>query len=119
MYGAALLQAIDEAGVAVLTLTEGLQDEELLASRLTRGETARHLRLLTEAAGALPDEIRGQMPEVDWAGLKATGTSLIGPTGPAMDEALLMGAKALVPGILMWMRVYKQQHPEWFAISVA
>jgi len=57
MFGAALLKTIEEAGIAVLTLTEGLQDSELLASRLTRQEVTRQLRLLLEAAAALPPEL--------------------------------------------------------------
>ena len=119
MFGAALLKTIDEAGVAVLTLTEGLQDDELLGSRLTRAEVLRHLRLFTEAALNLSDEMRADMPEVDWAGIQATAAALAGPPGPALDEALLMGAQALAPGVLMWLRVYKQQHPQWFSMSVA
>jgi hypothetical protein len=119
MFGAALLKTIDEAGVAVLTLTEGLQDDELLGSRLTRSEVLRHLKLFTEAALSLSAEMRADMPEVDWAGLQSAATPLAGPAGPALDEALLMGAKALVPGVLMWLRVYKQQHPQWFSMLVA
>lgn len=38
MYAAALFKTMEESGVAVLTLVEGLQDGELLASRLTRQE---------------------------------------------------------------------------------
>ncbi len=116
---ALLLQTIDDAGVAVMTLTEGLQDEELVASRLTRSETIRHLILLTEAARGLPEDLRSGMPEVDWAGLAATGQALSGPRGPAMDEALLVGAKAHVPATLMWLRVYQTQHPEWFVRAAA
>lgn len=119
MYGAALLKAIDESGVAILTLTEGLQDDELLASRLTRAEVARHLRLLVDATQALPESMRAGMPEVGWAELQATGSALSGPPGLALDDALLVGSKILVPAALMWLRVYRQQHPEWFSMSLA
>ncbi len=119
MSGATLLQAIDDAGVSVMTLTEGLQDDELVASRLTRAETIRHLLLLTQAANGLPDAMRAGMPEVDWAGLSATGQALSGPRGPAQDEALILGAKALVPAALMWLRVYRTQQPDWFSLTSA
>ncbi len=119
MAASTLLLAIEDAGVGVMTLTEGLQDDELVASRLTRAETIRHLLLLTEAANGLPDAMRAGMPEVDWTGLSATGQALSGPRGPAQDEALLVGAKALVPAALMWLRVYRTQQPDWFTPSGA
>jgi len=105
--------------VAVLTLTEGLQDDELLASRLTRSEVARQLRLFAEAAVGLPGGVRAEMPEVDWPAMATAAAALAGPAGPALDDALLLASKALVPTTLMWLRVYKQQHPEWFSMSVA
>lgn len=117
MFGAALLKTIEEAGVAVLTLTEGLQDSELLASRLTRQEVVRQLRLLTEAAAALPPELRDGMPEVDWAGMAAAGQALAGPGGRELDDALVFGARALTPALMMWLRVYRQQHPQWFKMT--
>jgi uncharacterized protein (UPF0212 family) len=119
MYGAALLKTIEETGVGVLTLVEGLQDSELLSSRLTRSEVTRQLRMLTEAAMALPSEVRTAMPEVDWAGIGTAGNALAGPAGGELDEAMVVASRALVPATLMWMRVYKQQHPEWFSMSIA
>jgi hypothetical protein len=119
MYGAALLKTIEETGVGVLTLVEGLQDSELLASRLTRSEVARQLRMLTEAAMALPSEVRTGMPEVDWAGIGTAGNALAGPAGSELDDALVFASRALVPATLMWMRVYRQQHPEWFSMNIA
>lgn len=118
LYSAALLQSIEEAGVGVLTLAEGLSDGELIGSRLTRQEVARQLRILTEAAAALPDEIRTGMPEIDWAGIGAAGSALAGPAGPALDDALVFAARALTPATLMWMRIYRQQHPQWFQIAL-
>ncbi len=118
MFAAALLQSMDEAGVAVLTLTEGLLDSELLASRLTRAEVARQLSLLIGAAAALPAAQRDGMPEIDWAGLAATGLALAGPVGAARDDALVFGARALTPATMMWLRVYRQQHPQWFRMQM-
>jgi hypothetical protein len=118
MYGAALLKAMEDTGVAVLTLTEGLEDSELLASRLTRSEVARQLLLFTEAATALPVEQRDAMPEVDWGGIAAASLALGGPSGLALDEALILGARTLAPTALMWLRVYRQQHPQWFTMAV-
>lgn len=119
MYGAALLKTIEESGVAVLTLTEGLEDSELLASRLTRGEVERQFKLLAVAASGLPETWRAQLPEIDWAGLQACGMTLEGPKGAALDDALVFGARALVPATLMWLRVYRQQQPQLFSMNLA
>ncbi len=118
MYSAALLHAIEDAGTGVLTLTEGLQDDELLASRLTRAEVTRQLRILIEAASALPQDMRDAMPEVDWPGILATGPTLVGPAGAALNDAMLFGVSSLVPATLMWLRVYRQQNPQWFKMAL-
>ena len=119
MYGAALLKTIDETGVAVLTLTEGLEDSELLASRLTRGEVERQFKLLAMAASGLPETWRSQLPEVDWDGLQGCAITLDGPRGAELDEALVFAARSLVPATLMWLRVYRQQQPQLFAMTIA
>jgi hypothetical protein len=117
MYGAALLNIMTDAGVAVMTLTEGIEDRELIASRLTRAEVARQARILIEAAMNLPQLIREGMPEIDWAGISGAGSALSGPAGRAMDDALVFASRALIPATLMWMRVYQQQHPDWFILT--
>lgn len=117
MYAAALFKTMEESGVAVLTLVEGLQDGELLASRLTRQEVTRQMRLMLEAAAALPSEMRRAMPEVDWTGMATVGKALAGPAGPELDEAMVFGSRALTPAFMMWLRVYQQQHPDWFKMQ--
>jgi uncharacterized protein with HEPN domain len=119
MFIAALLKTMDEAGVAVLTLTEGLEDEELLGSRLTRQEVLRHLRQWAEAAEGMPTAQQQGMPEIDWPGLAAAGRTLMGAPCPALDEALVFATRSLVPATLMWLRLYRQQQPQWFNLSMA
>jgi hypothetical protein len=116
MFNAALLKTLDEAGMAVLTLTEGLETAELLGSRLTRSEVLRHMHLWSDAALGLPEPQRQGMPEVDWAAIEGAHGALKGSPGPALDDALILGTTTLVPNTLMWLRVYRQQHPEWFAM---
>jgi hypothetical protein len=122
MLAAALLKNIEDAGVGILTLVEGVEDRELLASRLTRQEVTRQLRQLVQAAVALPAEQQASMPEIPWDALATCHQALDGPsaaTGLALDEALLMAIHGSVPAALMWMRVYRQQHPEWFKLTPA
>ncbi|TAK94743.1 MAG: hypothetical protein EPO09_09005 [Aquabacterium sp.] len=114
MYAAALFKTIEEAGIAVLTLVEGVQDSELLASRLTRQEVTRQMRLMLEAATALPSDMREAMPEIDWSGMATVGKALSGSTKVELDEALVFCSRALTPALMMWLRVYQQQHPDWF-----
>lgn len=118
MYGAALLKAIDESGINILTLVEGVVPSELLASRLTQMEVIHQLRTLIDAADGLPAAVREGMPEIDWPGIRAAGQALSGPPGPARNDALLFASQALVPATLMWLRVYQQQHPDWFAMTL-
>lgn len=119
MYAAALFKTIEEAGVAVLTLVEGIQDSELLASRLTRQEVTRQMRLLLEAAAALPPDMRTAMPEIDWPGMATVGKALSGTVKTELDEAVVFCARALTPALMMWLRVYQQQHPDWFKMQLS
>lgn len=113
MITAPLLHLIQNAGEAVLTLTEGLALVDLQRSRLTRAETKRQLQSLASALCDAPDALRHQMPEIDWAGWRATRLALPTP-GAQQDEALWFAVQSLVPATLSWLRVYRQDHPELF-----
>ena len=113
MFSASLLSIIEEASVAVLTLTEGLEREEFLHSRLTRAEVGRQLKTMTDIAIKLPPETRTMMAEVDWEGWEATARRLSQP-GPEADDALWFATQALIPATIMWLRVYRQNQPELF-----
>lgn len=56
MFGATLLRAIEEAGIGVLTLTEGIEKDELLRSRLTRHEVCNQLFTLSTCLSQLPPQ---------------------------------------------------------------
>lgn len=113
MITAPMLQLIQEAGEGVLTLTEGLQQDELLRSRLTRAEVQRQLQRLADTLADAPDAMRHLMPEIDWAGWRAARLALPAP-GAQQDEALWFAVQSLVPATLSWLRVYRQSHPELF-----
>ncbi|WP_428422178.1 hypothetical protein [Methylibium sp.] len=113
MITAPMLQLTHDAGEAVLILTEGLQQTELLRSRLTRAEVQRQLLRLADTLADAPDALRHLMPEIDWAGWRATRLALPVP-GAGQDEALWFAVQSLVPATLSWLRVYRQSHPELF-----
>ncbi|CDQ10240.1 conserved hypothetical protein [Acidithiobacillus ferrivorans] len=104
---------IEAAGTAVLTLTEGLEKEEFLASRLTRAETRRQLRLMSAAALLLSAEIHALMVEIDWDGWRTLDQRLA-TSDQAADILLWLAVRALAPDTLMWLRVYRKNQPEWF-----
>lgn len=113
MMTAAMLGTIQEAGEAVLVLTDGLEEGELLASRLTRAEVTRQLKVLASALRNLPEESVRAMPEIDWAGWRGMASGL-SQTGPICDDSLWFGVRSLVPATISWLRVYRQSHPELF-----
>lgn len=113
MITAPLLKLVEAAGEAVLILTEGLPLSDLLRSRLTRAEVQRQLQCLADTLGDVPDALRHQMPEIDWAGWRATRLALPQP-GAAQDDALAFAVQSLVPATLSWLRVYRQSHPGLF-----
>lgn len=118
MLNASLLSIIEEAGVAVLTLTEGLEKDEFLASRLTRAETQRQLRIIAETAAGLPSHVRTLLAEVDWDGWQAVAQR-IDAGGETEAEALWFAVRALTPAVLMWLRVYRKSLPELFECKPA
>jgi len=111
---AAVLGAIQQAGEAVLGLTHGLAEVELLASGTKRGEVARQLGLLATALRHLPRDAMRSMPEIDWAGWRGMASSLDQLGGLARDEALWFGAHSLVPATLSTLQQYRATRPELF-----
>ncbi len=108
--------AIEEAGTAVLTLTEALEKEEFLTSRLTRAETRRQLRIMCESTLLLSPEIHTLLVEIDWDGWRALGQRLT-TGGKAEDTLLWLAVHTLAPDTLMWLRVYRKNQPEWFKVD--
>ena len=114
MFNRSLLSIIEEAGIAVLTLTEGLEKDEFLSSRLTRAETRRQVAIMGESAARLALQIQTLFAEVDWSGWRAVARQL-GEHGHAEQEALWIAVRSLVPDTLIWLRVYRKNQPEVFA----
>lgn len=114
IMNSALLKLIEQAGTAIATLIEGLEQKELLRSRLTRAEVQRQLKILADSAAQVPPSARADMPELDWSGWDAMRTRFAAPAGEALDEALWFACEALVPATLLWLRVYQQSQPESF-----
>lgn len=115
LYTAATLSNIEEAGQSILILSEWLEREELLRSRLTRGEITRLLTLLAESLEGLPDTLHQAMPELDRAAWHRTLRQLHDSAGA--DDALCFAVQSLLPATLMWLRTYRHHQPELFSFS--
>jgi uncharacterized protein with HEPN domain len=119
MLNGALFAIIEEAATAVMILTEEVTQDELLASRLTRGEVVRQLLTIADTLAMVPAETRSQMPELAWDGWNATA-HVLNATNPKTDElgdALWFAARSLAPATVMWLRVYRQNQPELFTFQ--
>jgi uncharacterized protein with HEPN domain len=113
MITAAMLSLIQQCGEGALVLTDGLEQADLLRSRLTRDATRQQLRTLADTLAGLSERARQAIPEIDWAGWRAVRATLDTP-GPAQDEALWFAVRSLVPATLSWLRIYRHNSPELF-----
>lgn len=117
LLSSALLSIIDDAGRAVLTLTEGVARDELLRSRLTRAEVLRQTCVLAAGAAGVPDGLRERIPEIDWPGW-ATLRRQLSDSAPAQQgEALWFAVESLVPATLLWLQVYRASEPALFRME--
>lgn len=117
MLSGALLSIVEDACTTVLTLTEGLEEEEFLRSRLTRQEVTRQLRTLSDTLANVPPEVRARLPELDWDGWRACAQQFAGPAGGTQDEALWFAVRSLAPATVMWLRVHRKSQPELFSFT--
>jgi uncharacterized protein with HEPN domain len=118
MLDAAMLTIIDEAGVNVLTLTEGLDETEFFATRLTRHEVRRQISTMAGILQSLSEELRTDFAELDWEGWEGVWR-LLEAEGESGRHALWFAVRSLVPATLMWLRIYRQSHPQLFACKPA
>ncbi|MGM9428867.1 hypothetical protein [Hydrogenophaga sp. MI9] len=113
----ALLALIEQSGLSVATLAEGLDEADLRRSRLTRAEVLRHVRLLARSAISVTPSAREEMPEIDWDGWRSLALHLQADTGEDVEDALWFAVSSLVPATLLWLRVYRQGQPQLFVMS--
>ncbi|MBL8330751.1 MAG: hypothetical protein JNJ71_18080 [Rubrivivax sp.] len=116
MKTAALLGLIESTGENVLVLTESLSDADFKRSRLTRASVKLQLVHLARSVTALPPELRRVMTEIDWDGWIRVGRSAAQDSVEG-DDSAWFAVRSLVPATLSWLRIYRQQEPQWFAYS--
>jgi hypothetical protein len=107
------LAGIELAATEVITLSEGLEREELLRSRITGAEVRKRLIDLGAAMARISDPTKSSLSELDYAGWLEVCVRLEAG-GPSSADALWFATQALVPATLDWIRVYQAERPEWF-----
>jgi uncharacterized protein with HEPN domain len=102
------LDTIENASTAVLTLSEGLEQSELLASRLTNHEIRRQLLCACDAHAALSAEAREMLEELDFVGWASAGER-IRAGGESEVNASWLAIRAMAPTTLGWIRFYRSR----------
>lgn len=116
LLSGALLGIIEEAGLSIMTMTEGIEADEFFASRITQQETLRQVRVMAETISNVPEDIARQMIEIDWTAWRVLKAQLVSGETAGRD-ALWFGVRSLVPATLMWLRVFRHRQPDIFAIK--
>jgi len=117
MLNSALLTIVEDAGTAVLTLIEGVEQKDFQRSRLTRSEVLLHTKVVSDALASIPEATRPLLPEIDWKGWNAAARAIADPTSPDAEDALWFAITALMPATLMWIRVYRKDQPQLFSFQ--
>lgn len=111
LYVASLLGNFFEAGWAIQVLVGDADQAQYEASRLARPEVEKHLRSMADTARDLPEDVRAQMPRVDWESWIALGEHL--PPRDARARALVWTAiDAWLPPAGLELRRYRRQLPQ-------
>jgi|HubBroStandDraft_1064217.scaffolds.fasta_scaffold760028_1 uncharacterized protein with HEPN domain len=61
-----LLEDIVDCANKILAYTEGLSFEQFVADSKTVDAVIRNFEVIGEAANRLPEEMKGQFPQIDW-----------------------------------------------------
>lgn len=114
LLSSAQLGILEDAGAAIMTLTEGVEPEEFFASRITQQEVLRQTRVMAETSANVTEDLKRKMPEIDWPGWFVLHSQLIGQGGFERD-ALWFAVRSLIPATLLWLRFYRKELPGLFS----
>ncbi len=116
LYVASLLANFFEAGGSIQVLLGDMDRAQYEASRLARPEIERHLKTMADSAQALPDEVRAQMPKVDWPAWAALAT-LVPPCDEAARAQVWTVLSRWLPPAGLELRRYRARLPGLWAFS--
>lgn len=121
MLSCLLFAIMEEAGTAVMILTENVEREEFLSSHLTRAEVQRQLLIVADASAQVETRVRELTAELDWEAWDKVKRELrqhSGHPSPAIDELVWFAVRALAPATLIWLKNYRKNQPKLFAFDL-
>ncbi len=111
LYVASLLKGFFEAGWSIQVLLGDADQAQYEQSRLARPRIEMHLKHMTDAAKALPEEVKALMPKVDWESWAELGEHV--PPRSAHDRSLVWTAiDVWLPPAGAALRRYRRELPE-------
>ncbi|MBH1957674.1 MAG: hypothetical protein I8H70_03190 [Burkholderiales bacterium] len=111
LYVASLLANFFDAGWAIQVLVGDASQAQYQASRLARPEVEKYLGIMANSARDLPEDVRRQMPRVDWESWMALAEHL--PPRDAKARALVWTViEAWLPPAGQELRRYRRQLPQ-------
>lgn len=107
---AVFLDDILEACSKIFRYTEGLTLDAFRADDKTVDAVVRNFAIIGEAAGKIPDDIRGAMPEVEWKRMAAMRNVLIHGYFGVDPDILWQVTQLKLPGLRAAIRDYLERH---------
>lgn len=114
MLTGAMLGLLEQLGLDIITLTEGLSEAEFFSSRLARAQVLQRLGSMTRTVADLPVEVRQRMPEIDWEAWDALATILPGSAHHPLQ--IWVAVQELTPMTVQRLKGYRKQQPRLFSI---
>lgn len=118
IWRAALLGNIHDAGFAIPLCTSGWEQDRFFNTRATRQKALQCMRVVVECAALLPDDVKAQMPEIEWGEWEGVRPALF-LASQDDENALWVAMHHLVPETLTWLQRYRRSAPELFVYPQA
>lgn len=93
----------------VLSFTQGVQQEQLVADAMRFDATVRNLELIGEAATHVPQDVRNAHPVIPWRMLIATRNQLIHGYLGLDNDILWSIVQTDVPSLLLQLKLIESQ----------
>lgn len=114
MLTGAMLGLLEQLGLDIIILTEGISEAEFFSSRLARSQVLQRLGSMTRTIADLPVVVRQRMPEIDWAAWEALATIL--PDNAHHPLQIWVAVQELAPLTVQRLNHYRKQQPQLFSI---
>ncbi len=108
-YKLFILDVIDFCG-RVMRYTAGMQEDEFFDNEMALDAVMRNLELIGEASKNIPENIRAQMPDIEWRNIIAMRNWIAHAYFGVRREVVWHTVQNKVPELLSVVRTYAEQH---------